>query len=383
MPFRVLFILFALLFGACDDTISGSVRQVDYTTPTILNSTDTFEGDVSYVDTIDLDTSVPDIYVEDTGETFEVGETDVTTETTLPDTTPETVEEVEAPDTVDTLDTTVTFDTLDTTPEIEVTLPECNDDFDCEAWDELCFDGTCRTASQICAESLEDQAYQTYGFCCVKQQVVEVEEGICSESMVTDEIVFYWCVEEGEDLVIEEVSCNDHNDDTIDICDQSYGCENWEIDSDDDGFYNSEDDCPFEAEVYDLYDDWDGCPEDDQDHDGSIPPEDCDDDSTIDGPLATYCEDEFGFYVMINTYVNDPLYPDCLEGSSVIFLTDGSFFNGGHIDGQDYPGDSFDNDCDGETDEAGESGLIDCWWYEIGEFVSMVECPWMTEELAD
>ncbi len=387
MPFRVLLISFALLFGACDNTIAGSVRQIDHTTPTILNIADTIEHNTSVEDAEDthvhMDETSEDTRVEETQDTVSTAETEVVTDTIVPDTAPETIEEVDSTDDTINTEDTVTVDTRDTLSQPEVTLAECTLDADCVDEDELCFEGECVTAHALCMAHTSDHIYPELELCCVKQHPVSQGEGLCSYSMVTDEIVFYSCVEQGTSLVIEEVSCVDHDEDTSDSCDQSSGCENTPIDSDDDLFYDSEDDCPFEAEVYDFYDDWDGCPEDDQDHDGWAPPEDCDDDSTIDGPLATYCEDEFGFYVMINTYVDDLFYPDCLEDSSLIFLTDGSFFNGAHIAGQDYPGDEFDNDCDGQADEAGETGLIDCWWYELGEFVSLVECLWMTEELAD
>lgn len=142
-------------------------------------------------------------------------------------------------------------------------------------------------------------------------------------------------------------------------------------DRDNDGVPDHEDECPDEVEWYDYYEDEDGCPEEDQDHDGYSRAEgDCDDDSTDMVDPSSFCLDEFGYYLILG----DPFV--CLEGSEFVFLTDGSFLNGPQIDGQDYPFDGFDNDCDGNTDEAGEYGL-ECEWYDFGDGTSLVDCDWM------
>lgn len=186
--------------------------------------------------------------------------------------------------------------------------------------------------------------------------------------------------------------CDDHNDCTHDYC-VNFSCTHEDntlcvMDSDDDGIVDIEDECPLTPEYFDHFEDDDGCPEADQDHDGYTPLEgDCGDDPSLGNDPASFCWNEYdGYNLRIHFGVGADERPSCdfylddeLVESVFFFETNGAFLIGPQVDGGDTPGDGVDQDCDGATDEPGEHGLTepDCYWWSFEDGSEEVSCWWM------
>ncbi len=186
--------------------------------------------------------------------------------------------------------------------------------------------------------------------------------------------------------------CDDHNDCTHDYC-VNFSCVHEDnalcvMDSDGDGIVDIEDACPLVPEYFDYFEDDDGCPEADQDHDGYTPLEgDCGDDPSLGNDPASFCWNEYdGYNLRIHFGVGADERPSCdfylddeLVEAVFFFETNGAFLIGPQVDGGDTPGDGVDQDCDGETDESGEYGLTepDCYWWSFEDGSEEVSCWWM------
>ena len=324
---RIAFISFVLLFGACDDTTVGGIRQVDNHPDLTLVTT--ADGDISTADSVDTAPSEPDTEV--------TLDTEIVPDTTIPDTS--TADSVDVTDTLDTADTgqEIEVDTTpeaDTAPEVEVVLDPC---------EEVVCDDHNLCTSDLCVE----------GECGYTR--VLMDDG---DSCTTDTCDILTGVVSHEPL-----ACDDDDTATVDTCEQGE-CVNTLDDHDFDGY------AACRGPV-----------------DGTC---DCDDVGTSGGAPASLCQDDLGYYLVIDFTVGldyDLDRPDCSyydeEGNlipgTLIAETDGSFLNGPQVSGHDTPDDGFDNDCDGDVDE-GEPGLNICDWYESGvDGIWFVECPFMED----
>ncbi len=327
----VIIISFALLLGACDDTIVGEIRQIENPTQTLVVMTDTVEEDASEVmDSVEGDSNPPHTEITDSITPSDTATVDTTPETVADTRVEDTsvsdtgheVEATETTTTVDTIveetiaDTAVTPDTSETIEEVDTPPHECEEDLDCDDQDECTVD--------YCE-----------GFSCGHEDKIE-------------------CV----------------------------------TDSDNDGFLDFEDYCRYQPEFYDFFEDDDGCPEEDQDHDGYTALEgDCGDDPSLGNDPASFCWNEYdGYNLRIHFGVGADERPSCdfyLEDELVeavfFFETNGAFLIGPQVDGGDTPDDEVDQDCDGETDEPGEYGLTepDCYWWSFEDGSEEVSCWWM------
>lgn len=190
----------------------------------------------------------------------------------------------------------------------------------------------------------------------------------------------------------EDLDCEDSDDCTHDYC-VNFSCTHENnmlcvMDSDDDGIVDIEDECPLTPEYFDHFEDDDGCPEADQDHDGYTPLEgDCGDDPSLGNDPASFCWNEYdGYNLRIHFGVGADERPSCdfyqddeLVEAVFFFETNGAFLIGPQVDGGDTPGDGVDQDCDGATDEPGEYGLTepDCYWWSFEDGSEEVSCWWM------
>ncbi len=318
-------ILMALLLGACQDAVVGGIRQLDETSNLMLSEDSR--------DTWVAEDAYPDTMIEDP--------------TIVTDATPyDTTSEVD------------TRDVADTVAEVDVIIP----------------DSTPETIEDIGQEVVDTTVPETIGdTASVPDTVLEVDTA----------------TPECED----DFGCEDDDDCTLDSC-ENFSCVHEEntlcvADTDGDGIVDIDDVCPLQPEYFDYFEDDDGCPEADQDHDGYTPLEgDCGDDPSLGNDPASFCWNEYdGYNLRIHFGVGADERPSCdfyyddgefVEGV-FFFETNGAFLIGPHIAGSDTPGDGVDQDCDGSADDPGEYGLTepDCIWWLFEDDSKEVSCWWM------
>ncbi len=250
-----------------------------------------------------------------------------------------------------------TVDSCEPTNGCVHTFPGCTSNAQC-AVGEICADHVCRVVPQCMTNAQCDDG------------------NICNGAET--------CNSAGKCQAGSVLNCDDNDPLTVDMCVVATGCHhstvecNSNTDCDDGVVSNGAETC-VDHECYPGTPT--GCSgvNTDCDHDGRSPAQgDCDDDVDEGGAPASICHDATGTFVVINyaaaSYAQRPV---CPAGSATVNLTDGSFFNGPQISGHDTMGDTFDNDCDGKVDEAGENGLNNCSWGSLGGGTWKVICPWM------